>query len=196
VRNSVTNGVAIPSLRPLSTFRARRIRAGTAGFTTTANPSAASVGARIVATSAAAAHPASGTSTFAAIVPRTIVSGRPTNSSRTGRRASPSTSRSRTVAASANSRIPSVSSVTTSVVSVSRLDVTMPVTLGPRRKPAATKKIGAVMSERSRRDAMRPYATNTIASTAELVIVIDPSVGCLLAERVWRELSAGRVSSP
>ena len=51
----MTNGVAIPSLRPLSTFSARRILAGTAGFVTTASPRAASVGARIDAISAAAA---------------------------------------------------------------------------------------------------------------------------------------------
>ena len=62
LRNRVTNGVAIPSLRPLSTFSARRILAGTAGFVTTARPRAASVGARIDAISAAAAHPASGKS--------------------------------------------------------------------------------------------------------------------------------------
>ncbi len=58
--NRVTNGVAIPSLRPLSTFSARRIRAGTDLLVTTARPSAASVGARMVATSAAAAHPTCG----------------------------------------------------------------------------------------------------------------------------------------
>ena len=58
--NSVTNGVAIPSLRPLSTFNARRIRAGTALLVTTAMPSATSVGARMAASKAAAAHPTSG----------------------------------------------------------------------------------------------------------------------------------------
>jgi hypothetical protein len=56
----VTNGVAMPSLRPLSTFSARRIRTGTALLVTTASPSAASVGARMVAIKAAAAHPTSG----------------------------------------------------------------------------------------------------------------------------------------
>jgi hypothetical protein len=56
----VTNGVAIPSLSPLSTFSARRIRTGTDLLVTTAKPSAASVGARIVAIKAAAAHPIPG----------------------------------------------------------------------------------------------------------------------------------------
>jgi hypothetical protein len=58
--NRVTSGVAIPSLRPLSTLSARRIRTGTALLVTTARPSAASVGARIAATNAAAAHPTLG----------------------------------------------------------------------------------------------------------------------------------------
>jgi len=41
-----TTGVAIPSLSPLSMLSSRRIRAGTAGFTITPAPRAASVGAR------------------------------------------------------------------------------------------------------------------------------------------------------
>ena len=176
----MTNGVAIPSLRPLSTFSARRILAGTAGFVTTASPRAASVGARIDAMSAAAAHPASGKSNLAATVPRTIVSGRPTRSSRTGRRASPSTSRSRTVAASAKSRTPSVSSVMTSVVSLSRPDGKMPTPLGPRTRPATTKKIGAVMSDRSRREARSPYATNTATRAAAPLTFVFPLLGPVL----------------
>ena len=56
----VTSGVAIPSLRPLSTLSARRIRTGTALLVTTARPSAASVGARMAAINAAAAHPTPG----------------------------------------------------------------------------------------------------------------------------------------
>jgi hypothetical protein len=54
--NTVTNGVATPSLRPLSTLSARRIRVGTDVFVTTASPRAVSVGARIAATKAAAAQ--------------------------------------------------------------------------------------------------------------------------------------------
>ena len=60
VRNSATNGVAMPSFKPLSTLSARRILTGTAGFVKIASPSAASVGARIEPMSAAAAHPAAG----------------------------------------------------------------------------------------------------------------------------------------
>ena len=51
-----TIGVAIPSLRPLSTVISRRTRAGTTGLVTTGTPSAASVGASAAATSRAS-HP-------------------------------------------------------------------------------------------------------------------------------------------
>ena len=55
-------GTQMPSLRPLSTFRPSRTVAGTAGFVTTALPSAASVGASIVARIATRAARAPGKS--------------------------------------------------------------------------------------------------------------------------------------
>ena len=42
---TVTNGVTMPSFKPLSTFSARRIRAGTRLFSKIDTPTAASVGA-------------------------------------------------------------------------------------------------------------------------------------------------------
>ena len=150
MRNNVTNGVAMPSLRPLSTLSARRILAGTTGFDTTARPRAASVGARIEAMRAAAAQRASGNKNFATIVPRMIVSGRPTSRSRVGKCESPFTSRSRTVAASAKSNTPRVSSVIMRVVSLSRSSGRRSAPLEPRAAPAATKNMGAVMSHRSK----------------------------------------------
>ena len=68
-RNTVTNGVAMPSFSPLSMFSARRMRTGTARSVTTAMPSAASVGARTEAMSAAPAQPSSGARTSPRIVP-------------------------------------------------------------------------------------------------------------------------------
>ena len=118
VRKSATNGVAMPSFKPLSTLSARRILTGTARFVKIARPSAASVGARIEAMSAAAAHPAEGKRSTATTVPSAIVSGRPTNSNRPGRWVSPSTSLSRTVEASANSKRASVNSTMSSTGSL------------------------------------------------------------------------------
>ena len=59
----LTNGVAMPSFSPLSTFRMRRIRAGTCSSSTTWAPSAASVGATAAAITAAAHGSRSGKST-------------------------------------------------------------------------------------------------------------------------------------
>ena len=68
--------------------------------------------------SAAAAHPAEGRRITATTVPSAIVSGRPTNSNRPGRWVSPSTSLSRTVEASANSKRASVNSTMSSTGSL------------------------------------------------------------------------------
>ena len=62
---STTNGVAMPSLSPLSTLRMRRIRIGTAGLVTTGSPRAASVGARIAPMSSAVASGSSGKTSHA-----------------------------------------------------------------------------------------------------------------------------------
>ena len=70
-----TNGVAIPSLRPLSTLISRRILAGTAGLTIMPAPSAASVGASAAPTSSASQIPALPSRANASSVPRPIVSG-------------------------------------------------------------------------------------------------------------------------
>jgi hypothetical protein len=149
----VTNGVAIPSLSPLSTLSARWIRTGTAGSVTTAMPSATSVGARIVAINAAAAHPIPGNTRCASTVPATTVSGSPMNRSRVGRPASPSTSRSRIVAASENSSNASVCSVAvrTAWLDIETGSVSRPA--GPRIVPTATNTIGPVIHHRASLDA-------------------------------------------
>ena len=80
---SMTTGVTMPSLRPLSTVMRRRIRSGTAGFVTTGTPSAASVGASAAPTSKASHTPRAGKSQPARPQPASTVSGSPTASSRT-----------------------------------------------------------------------------------------------------------------
>ena len=67
---------------------------------------------------AAVAQPADGNKSTAMRVPSTIVRGRPMRRSRAGKRASPSTSRRRTVEASAKSKSASVSSTITSTGSL------------------------------------------------------------------------------
>jgi hypothetical protein len=80
---TMTTGVAIPSLRPLSTVISRRIREGTAGLVTTGTPSAASVGANAAAIGRASHRPIPGNSNTASSQPAKMVSGRPTPSNRT-----------------------------------------------------------------------------------------------------------------
>ncbi len=152
-RNRVTRGVASPSLSPLSTLRARRIRPGTERSENTPSPRAASVGARMLATSAAAAQVRPGTSHAAVSVPAMTVSGKPMRSNRAGRPGSSRRSFQRKVAASAKSRTARVTSVTTFATSVSRETSNIPRPAGPISAPAATKTIGAVIDHRSKRPA-------------------------------------------
>ena len=84
----MTTGVAMPSLRPLSTLISRRIREGTAGLVTTGTPSAASVGASAAPISSASHMPSPGNSQAASPQPAAMVSGRPTASRRSTRPAS------------------------------------------------------------------------------------------------------------
>ena len=157
----MTNGVAMPSFKPLSTLSARRILTGTARFVKIARPSAESVGARIEPMSAAAAHPADGNKSTAITVPSAIVRGSPIKRSRPGKWASLSTSRSRTVDASANSSSASVSSTINSTGSLVSERWSWSVTLCPSSTPATTKTIGAVMERRSSLDATSAYRTKT-----------------------------------
>ena len=153
--NNVTNGVMMPSFSPLSTLSARRMRTGTARSVTTAKPSAASVGARIVATRSAVAQVMSANIHRASRAPAITVSGRPMNSSRSGIVRSPSTARSRTPEASANSSNAKVSSVMVSAASLSNATGRISTPAGPNRAPAATNTMGAVIHHRSSFEAMR-----------------------------------------
>src|SRR6478752_4036567 len=64
-----TTGVISPSFRPLSTFKARRIRTGTTGFNTVAAPNPASVGANAAANNRAIITGIAGNTTLAARYP-------------------------------------------------------------------------------------------------------------------------------
>ena len=66
IANSTT-WVISPSFRPLSTFKARRIRTGTTGFSTVAAPRPASVGAKAAASSNATITGIAGNTSRAAI---------------------------------------------------------------------------------------------------------------------------------
>ena len=85
--------------------------------------------------------------------PATIVSGSPTNNSRDGSPASPSTSRSRTVEASENSSSASVTSVMVSTASLANDNGRTSSPAGPSTVPAATNTIGPEINHRSSFDA-------------------------------------------
>ena len=78
------SGTQIPSFSPLSTLRLWRMRVGRRGDVTTAWPSAASVGARMIARSSASGHARSPRSATPTTNPARIVSGRPIPSRRAG----------------------------------------------------------------------------------------------------------------
>ena len=101
--HSVTTGVAMPSLRPLSTLRTRRTRAGRRWSAITAALRAASVGAREAPISPASASGMLGNTSTASTVPATIDSGRPTPSRRPVSGRSRRAAISGTLDASANS---------------------------------------------------------------------------------------------
>ena len=82
--SAVTAGVAIPSLRPLSTFSERRMERGSDSSDTTLALSAASVGAKTAPSKAASSHGRSVSSAAASPAPSANVRGSPTASKRVG----------------------------------------------------------------------------------------------------------------
>ena len=109
----------IPSLRPLSTLRPWRSRTGSRRSLTTACPSAASVGARMAASSAASTSVRSRKTRQPGGARRGYVSGSPTPSSRTGQ---PGV---RSAACAGRSGSASVNRTSTSVAST-RIETTSP----------------------------------------------------------------------
>ena len=126
------------------------MRRGTIGLLTTIAPSAASVGARRVATITASMTVIPGSRSIATIVPATIVSGSPMTSRRIGipavLRKAPMSIRA---ASTTRARI-SASSPATPSSSVSTIVSGVPRTAMPRTTPIASMRIWAVMLTRSR----------------------------------------------
>ena len=172
-----TTGVAIPSLRPLSTVISRRIRDGTALFVTTGTPSAASVGAKAAATSRASQRSSPGRSQTATAHPSRIVRGRPKPSSRTQRPRSYRSSETRMRAASEKRTHTRVTS--TSGLRFSGADGVSIVPSAARTTPTATKTIGAVRSARSSRAETIPHTKTAAAITATAETSMPASVSCV-----------------
>ena len=166
-----SSGTQIPSLRPLSTSRAWRIRPGTRGSVTTAWPRAASVGARMIAMIAASPKVSWSKITPAASAPSAIVSGSPIPSRRTG---TPTSRRS----APRSMREASEKSTRASVASASALAVELVLsmsipsrTLGPTLNSIETNMIAGVIGEPDNR-----LETAATAISAKAKIVSDHSI--------------------
>src|SRR6476660_2047084 len=178
-----TIGVAIPSFRPLSTFSTRRIRGGTLGSDITDAPSAASVGASAAPTRRAGQRPKPSNAT-AISRPSTIVSGRPTPSSRTYTVRSRRNSRKRTLDASANSIQTKVTSATT-LTSSGSTGTCRRSKISVRANPAATKTIADEMPARPNA-AENTDHRNTVAR----MIVTDPAPGAIESQPYWHQPAA------
>ena len=161
-----SSGTQMPSLRPLSTLRAWRMRCGTRGSVTTAWPSAASVGASTTARITASPKLSSPKIAAAATAPSAMVSGRPMPSSRTGtstvRRSAPRSMRE----ASENSTSASVVSASARTVEPV-LDRSIPSsTSGPTSNPKATNSIAGVIGVPDSRPETAPTPSSAIATRA------------------------------
>ena len=144
-RNRLTNGVAIPSLRPLSTLSSRRIRFGIRASSMMVAPSAASVGATMAPMVAATHSEMPGMIPKAAAVPKPMVRGRPMASRRTGRPRSRRSSWMLTREASVNSTRASVTSASDLIVSEWGLKWMRASGPWVTTSPMTTKAMGALM---------------------------------------------------
>ena len=130
-----SRGTQMPSLRPLSTLRSSRIAAGTRGLETTGCPRAASVGASTTERTATSTNWRSGNRTAPTTPPSRIVNGRPSVSSRTGRRVFRRSTDRLALAASVNRIRDRVSSAITFKFSDVGLMLSQPRTDGPSSTP-------------------------------------------------------------
>src|ERR1700683_967118 len=161
---SDTSGAMMPSLRPLSTLRARRIRLGTEAFVTMPAPRPASVGARHAAARTANQVVRPPKKKWANRAPKTTVSGSPIPSKRAGKPTSWRSDVSRRRAASEKR-------INTNVISAVSLmvlaDKVMSKALSPpKTSPPAVNTIGAVMPARSAGAEMTAHSTTMAATIA------------------------------
>ena len=144
-RNNSRTGTQMPSFRPLSTLRPCLMSSGTASLLTTACPSAASVGASIVASSASSKRDSSTLSSHATPKPSAIVSGRPTSSNRTGSQAVLRSTFKLAPAASLNKTSARVNSASVFSVSRSVSNDNRSKPAGPISRPKAVNTIGPLI---------------------------------------------------
>ena len=176
---NVTTGVAMPSLRPLSTFSTRRTRTGRRSSAITDALSAASVGARLAAISPARASGRLGNRTTATAVPARIDSGSPMASSRAVRGRSRRAAAGGTPEASPNSNRASVSSASAWTVWPSMSMLPIPQSELARSNPATMNTSGPVRSWRANQSDRIAHPKITAASAARAVSFIgrNPPVG-------------------
>ena len=167
-----TTGSAMPSLSPLSTFNAWRIRTGTRLLETTAWPSAASVGARMAASTAACQKLNPSNIQTANTVPKAIVKGMPIASILTGKPCSLRRSRRSIRAASLKRTRTRVSSARSSKNPPSTSTCSSPSQACPVSNPQPTKKMGGVSGVFSILFEIRPKAMMLRAMTTSTVACI------------------------
>src|SRR6056297_270219 len=140
--STVTTGTTNPSLRPDSTLSESRSRSGTSRSSTTAAPSAASVGARIAASSATSTTGMPGNNAELITVPSTMLSGNPTSRRRVGISASLRSSRRSIRTASLKRMTARATSATTPTAPSSASTSSTPV--ADNTAPTPTNTIGMV----------------------------------------------------
>ncbi len=165
-RQTVTTGAAIPSLSPLSTLRAWRMRTGIDRSVTTAWPRAASVGARIEARRAASHTDRSVSRRSPAPRPAAMVRGMPMPSSRPGSCASLRASRRSMRVASVKRTRARVTSASTSRMAASTSTPSRSRPSPPMRIPKATKAMGPDTRLRAARADTSPNPTTSRATMA------------------------------
>ena len=165
----LTNGVAMPSLRPLSTLRSRRTPEGTRSSPMMEAPRAASVGATMAPIAAATHSPLPPKSSAAAPAPAPMVSGRPMPRRRAGSAASVRSARTFTREASAKSTRARVISASERMVEEWRLKWMRAVGPWVTTRPRRTNAIGAETSQRSNRAETRPQTRTQAETTASTV---------------------------
>ena len=167
VRVNTTTGVAMPSLRPLSTLMTRRHRCGTRRSLITGALSAASVGARAAPTKPASAHVRSSRSTAAPTAPSTIESGSPIPSSRAGKARSCRSRATLTCAASENRSRASVVSTRRCIRGTSTSTASTPHPGLARTYPQARNTSAVGTLKRSRRCETTAHASTRSIRTAK-----------------------------
>ena len=158
-----SNGTQIPSLSPLSTLSPWRTRTGTRGSVTTASPSAASVGARTMASRIASISVTSPNIATPASVPATIVRGNPIASKRRGTTYSRRKVARLTRDASEKSTTVKVASATRRTDSLSIAGLSQLRAASLNRIPPATNTIAAVITEVESRRETLAYARSRSA---------------------------------